>query len=496
MTTAGATWTGGGSDGNWTNASNWVGGTIPGVTNGVGGTIPGLTNGTVSVDTATFNASTGGHQPVVIDAGRNIQNLIFDGAAGPYTIGSTSGNALLLSSGGSIQTTPLVGVTQVVAAPLVIQGSAGVYTFASNATANALSLLGSVTGSATSGNTTLLTLDGANTSSNTISGTIGDGPAGGNLAVTKTGAGTWVLSGSNTYTGGTTLLAGTLTLAGNSAAGTGPFTLVSGTLSTTNQYVGSPGASSFTQLGGTNSAPGSLYLGYTAGTSGTYQMTAGTLAVAGGNWSPAGNEYVGYSGTGTFTQSGGTHTFSGTYSGNLYIGYNAGSLGTYEMSGTGLLTAGYWEDSSTVWVGYSGTGYFTQTGRTVDLTTSLNIGYNAGGNGTYTLTSGTVIAPSQYVGYGGTGILTQSGGTNTATSVYLGGNAGSSGTYNLYGGTLTLSTLNKGTGAAAFNFGGGTLQISSTCSVPINLATSGGNATIDTGSNTVTFSARFPAPAT
>lgn len=475
---AGASWTDGGSDGNWTSAANWI-----------GGTSPGLTNGNASVDTATFNAPTGGHQPVVIDSGRNVQNLIFDSAAGPYTIGSTSGNALLLSSGGSIQTTPLVGVTQVIAAPLVIQGSAGVYTFASNATANPLSLLGNVSGSATSGNTTQLTLDGTNTSSNTIGGTISDGPAGGSLAITKTGAGTWVLSGLNTYTGGTTLLAGALTLAGNSTAGTGPFTLVGGTLSTTNQYVGSPGVRSFTQSGGTNSAPGSLYLGYTAGTSGAYQMTGGTLAVAGGNGGPGGSEYVGYSGTGTFTQSGGTHTFSGTYDGDLYIGYNTGSLGTYEISGAGLLTAAYWEDNSNVWVGYSGTGCFTQTGGIVDLTTNLNIGYNAGGNGTYTLSSGTLIAPSQCVGYSGTGTFTQSGGKNVATGVYLGSKVGSSGTYNLNGGTLALASLTKGSGTAAFNFGGGTLQISSTCTVPINLATSGGNATIDTGSNAVTFSA-------
>jgi autotransporter-associated beta strand protein len=476
---AGSAWTGGGTDGNWTTVANWV-----------GGTIPGLTNGTASADTATFNAPTDGRLPIVIDAGRNVQNLLFDSIAGPYTIGSSSGNALLLSSGGSIQTTPLIGVTQVVAAPLVIQGSAGAYTFASNATANALSLLGSVTGSATSGNTTQLTLDGTNTSSNTISGTISDGPAGGSLAITKTGAGTWVLSGSNTYTGGTTLLAGKLSLSSNSAAGTGPFTLVGGTLSAGNQYVGSPGVRSFTQSGGSNS--GSLYLGYTAGTSGTYQMTAGTLTTGG-------IEYVGYSGTGTFTQSGGTHTFSSTYDGNLYIGYNAGSVGTYEMSGTGLLTSAYWEDETTVWLGYSGTGYFTQTGGTVALNSgmyysNLYVGYNASGNGTYRLDSGLLRAPSQYVGYNGTGTFTQSGGKNTATTVTLGINAGSSGTYNLNGGTLVLASLTKGNGTAAFNFGGGTLQISSTCTVPINLTTSGGNATIDTGTNTVSFSAPISGP--
>ena len=47
-------------------------------------------------------------------------------------------------------------------------------------------------------------------------------------------------------------------------------------------------------------------------------------------------EYVGSSGTGTFTQSGGTNNIG---SGCLYLGYNAGSSGSYTLSGSGLLSA-------------------------------------------------------------------------------------------------------------------------------------------------------------
>ena len=66
---------------------------------------------------------------------------------------------------------------------------------------------GRITGG-TSG-ATVLTLSGSNTNLNTISGTIANGNAT-SVAITKSGIGTWVLSGTNTYTGATDIAAGTL----------------------------------------------------------------------------------------------------------------------------------------------------------------------------------------------------------------------------------------------------------------------------------------------
>ena len=44
------------------------------------------------------------------------------------------------------------------------------------------------------------------------------------------------------------------------------------------------------------------------------------------------------------------------------------------------------------------------------------------------------MADYEYVGYSGTGVFTQTGGTNDpATQLYIGFNFGSSGTYNLDG---------------------------------------------------------------
>ena len=59
---------------------------------------------------------------------------------------------------------------------------------------------------------------------------------------------------------------------------------------------------------------------------------------------------------------------------------------------------------------------------------------------------------------------------------------GVSGTYTLNGGTLIVSAMSGGSGTAAFNFGGGTLQAngSFTTTLPMTLTGSGGNATVDT----------------
>ena len=66
------------------------------------------------------------------------------------------------------------------------------------------------------------------------------------------------------------------------------------------------------------------YNGATTVDGGTLQMPSGSLA------SP--NQYIGYSATGSFTQSGGTNSLSN----NLFLGYNAGSNGTYSLSGGSL----------------------------------------------------------------------------------------------------------------------------------------------------------------
>ncbi|MBV9007596.1 MAG: autotransporter-associated beta strand repeat-containing protein [Verrucomicrobia bacterium] len=103
------------------------------------------------------------------------------------------------------------------------------YTFANNSSAANNDLLvigGSITSSNNGGHTTAITFTG--TGNGSVSGIISG--SGGGLSVTKSGSGTWILTGSNTYTGGTTVSAGTLLVDDTSGSGTGTGSVtVSGT---------------------------------------------------------------------------------------------------------------------------------------------------------------------------------------------------------------------------------------------------------------------------
>ena len=128
-----------------------------------------------------------------------------------------------------------------------------------------------------------------------------------------------------------------------------------------------------------------LFLGRSSGES-------GTVALSGGNLYAGHNQYVGYDGTGTVTQTTGDSYCSYGYSDyDLYLGYSNTGTGIYTMSG-GNFYAG------DEWIGRYGTGTFTQSAGTNYVSASgssttdhMYIGYassNYSGNGSYRL-SGT-----------------------------------------------------------------------------------------------------------
>ena len=197
-----AIWTGV-SGTSWNDSGNWS------------GAVPGATASTTDISTAMFSQNAQ-NSPLVIDMSRNLKNITFDTASvNSLTIGSVTGNSLLLTSGGTIQATSTVVNPQTINAPLILEGD---YMFTSGATATAATLTfgGRIIPAATSGNTTL-TLDGNNPGANTIAGVLTDNGSG-VLAVTKGGPGLWILSGANSYSGPTTVMAGTLRF--NIASGT------------------------------------------------------------------------------------------------------------------------------------------------------------------------------------------------------------------------------------------------------------------------------------
>ena len=438
-------------------------------------------------------------------------NLTFDGGTG-VTLGSSSGaGANLNSSAGNTLDlkgkltyinpgfiNPSGGIVQFDGVTLAAGTwsptlSAGTINVTNNSTMT--STTGAFNSTATLGIGPGITLDASGATFNNNSG--------GTVNVTNGTAkwGTLTNNGAFIQSGGTNTVTGNLTL-GTASGASGTYSLSAGGSNAVggNEYVGnvSGATGTFTQNDGTNAVTGNLYLGYNSGSSGTYNLSGGSLS--------ASNEYVGYSGSGVFSQSGGTNTVAGV----LALEVNPGSSGTYNLSG-GTLTVGTLEinsgnefnqtggsfdalntvqsggsasfaadfflginpgDSRTYslsggtfsvggseYIGYGGTGTFTQTGGSNVVSNYLYLGYNSGASGSYSLSSGgSLSAADEYVGNSGTGTFTQNGGTNTVPNLWLGNNSGASGSYSLSGGSLAVVDNefvgNSGTGS--FTQSGGT----------------------------------------
>ena len=204
-----------------------------------------------------------------------------------------------------------------------------------------------------------------------------------------------------------------------------------------NLIVGANHTGSFSQSGGSVTVQASsvgtgFFLGANAGSSGTYTMTGGTLSAV--------NAYVGANGSGTMNQSAGNATFSNT----LFVSTATGSIGTYNLSGGSL-------NAAELYVGGDGAGTLNQTGGAISIQSNgstqgaLVVGSSAGSNGTYNLGAGSISAQVLGIGGGGTGTFNQTGGTATSSaSLLVGNSAGSRGTYNLSGGSLSTGTAGRG----------------------------------------------------
>ncbi|HVZ62967.1 MAG TPA: autotransporter-associated beta strand repeat-containing protein, partial [Lacunisphaera sp.] len=289
---------------------------------------------------------------------------------------------------------------------------------------------GAVAFSGTSART--LTLTGTNTGANTLAPVIGDNT--GATSLTKSGTGTWKLSGANTYTGATNLNGGTLSIGADANLGAAPGAATpgqlgfdGGTLETTASFTLAANRGIALNTGGgtiqVDSAIATTYGGIAAGSGALTKSGTGTLTLAGAN------TY-----TGATTVNGGT--------------LKAGTSGAFGNNSAMTL-------ANTAGVALDLNGFDTQVG-------SLTGGGATGGNVTLGLATLTV------------------GGDNSSPAAYAGVISGSGGLTKIGTGTLTLSRTNSYTGATTVN--GGTLSLASTGALGSSSGTTvASGATLDVG---------------
>ena len=460
----------------------------------------GITNvGNVAPFTLTINGSGAG--------GTTLSGAITNGGATGTTklIINTTGGATTLSgtntySGG---TTLSLGTLNINAAGALGGASAGVFTIGSNSATTTISntaaggavVLTTTTGTQTwngnftftgannlTFNTGAITLT-ADTIANISSSTLTEGAnagIGGAFKLTKSGAGTLVLNGTNTYSGGTTITGGTLTLAGSNV-NQGAVTLTGGTLNI--NHTNALGSAAITISGGTlnNTSAGAVTLlnnnvqawngnfaftGTQALNLGTGAVTLGaasiTVTANGSNALTVGGAING-SGSSLIKAGPGTLILSGT---NTYDGGTTIRAGVLEFVSTaaiggtganvlvnfgGTAAFGYALDQTTlddptngrIVLGSQGTvALSANTSNNLDFSgaglTSLSLGASLG---TYTY-SGTLWTPANNVYRlgGGGGNLVVSPAVSGANSLLVGGSGS--------GGTVTL--------ASAGTYSGGT----------------------------------------
>ena len=249
-----------------------------------------------------------------------------------------------------------------------------------------------------SGTQTIMNLTGTNTGNNTLAGKITDYNSGNTTTVKKSGTGTWILSGNNTYTGNTTITAGTLQI------GSGGTT---GALSTSSAI--------------TNNA--------------TLVFNRSNAIVQGTDFANviAGTGSVTLAGTGTLTLNG-TNTFSG----NTTIA--SGTLSTNNTNASANAAQGLGQ-GTVLDLGVAGTssGKLLYTGAAGTFAKSINVL----GNGSDTIqNSGSgLLTLSGNITKNGTK-LTLQGGSNgiTVTGAIAGSSAGSD--LIIDGGITTLASVN------------------------------------------------------
>ncbi len=398
------------------------------------------------------------------------------GGSNTFTGGVTiNGGALQLANAGALNSstpnTVTFGPSAAVGTKLQLNGySVTIGALATNATPGTVII--------ENANALAATLTVNQATNTTFAGVLQNGTGAGTLGLTKSGAGTLTLTGNNTFTGTATISAGTLALSGGAAIADGAAVSLANT------------AGAILLLNA-NETIGSLAGGGTTG--GNVNLQSFTLTTGGAT------NYAGaISGTGSLIKTGsGVFTLSGT---NTSTGTTTVSAGTLALSGGNAIA-----DTATV-------SLANTTGAILQLNASEIIGALTGGGATggnlnlqtFTLTTGGTNSDSTYGGaISGTGSLVKTGtgkltlsGVNTytgATTINGGGSLsvgdinnalGSTSSIALSNGTLSY-TGNNATFTRGYTVSSGGGQIDTTTAGQ-TLTLSGGNVAItSTGNFTV-----------
>ncbi|RDS78904.1 hypothetical protein DWU98_20505 [Dyella monticola] len=421
------------------------------------------TGGTV-INAGTLQIGNGGATGAILGNVTDNGVLSFDGTG-------TAPFASVIAGSGVVQqigtgTTDLIGdntysgTTTISGGTLELSGSASIARSASvidnatfdisNTTSGALITSLSGTGTVNLGTQTLTLTQASGSFSGAING-------GGGLTLE---AGTETLGGNNSYNGMTAINGGTLMLSGAGSIAHSSDVVDSGTFDISNTS-----GASITSLAG----------------NGTVNLGAQTLTLTDANDTFSGS----ISGTGGLTLDAGNETLTGadTYSGTTTV--NGGSLsvtsggsmaniatlidnGMVVVDGTGSnITATLGAGGTPVMIGDNGNGtLIVSNSGAVVSNGQLNVGQNAGDQGSVTVTSGGQLMSNTFINIGqlGTGsLIVSAGGGVTASGFFsLGDGGGSSGTVLVTGSGSSLNAPNIAVG----NHGGtGTLTVASGGSV-------------------------------
>ena len=265
---------------------------------------------------------------------------------------------------------------------------------------------------------------------------------------------------------------------GANATGTGLLAISGGELNIdggTNLNVGLNGAGVMTMSGGVANI-GDFIVAYNAGSTGDVTLTDGTINVSGDYQTD-----IGRAGAGTMTHSGGTlNTTQGSLSTTsaLNVGMLDGGVGTYNLSGAGVLNV-----DGNVMVGQSGTGVFNYTGGELSAD-GIILGNGETGMGTFNLGSGAdlTVTKDVFIGVGGEAAFNGTGGGLTARVVQI----GDDGAMSMTAGSMSIDSL-LSVGAQTLDLGSGATGVTASGMVDLSdvTVTNGASATLTTGANSL-----------